>query len=190
MNRARGARMARRLVSVLSRLVLFALLWWAMTEGDPTTWAYAVVVVPAAVATSYALMPHRLRSAGAGRLRRAWAFVRLCGWFLRRSLSGGLDVARRALSRRVDLDPGYVRCPMRLPPGAGQVVVADLMNLMPGSLSVALDQDAQDVDALVLHVLDVSLPIPATVAELEEQVAVVAALPLRPVAQGGLGPGA
>lgn len=178
MSRARGAGVARRLISVLSRLVLFALLWWAITEGDMSTWSYAVVVVPAALATSYALLPYRYRPPGAGWARRTWALIRLCGWFLRRSLSGGVDVARRALAPRVDLAPGFVRCLMRLPPGGGRVAVADLMNLMPGSLSVQLDQDSHGADALVLHVLDLELPIPATVAQLEEQIAVVAALPL------------
>lgn len=163
------------MASAVRRLVVFALLWWAVTEGDLTTWSYAVVVVPAAVATSMALVPSRGRppagasrggARGPGWFARTWALVRLAGWFLRRSVAGGVDVARRALRVKVDLAPGYVHVPLRLPPGPGRIAVADLMNLMPGSLSVILTDDG-----LTLHVLDTSLPIPATVADLEERIA-------------------
>ena len=162
------------LASAARRLVVFFLLWWAISEGDLTMLAYAVVVVPVAVATSMVLVPRPTgHGAAPGWLRRGWALVLLTGWFLRRSVAGGVDVARRALGVRVDLDPGYVHCPMRLPPGAGRIAVADLMNLMPGSLSVILTDEG-----LTLHVLDTSLPIPATVADLEERVAQVGGLPL------------
>ncbi|MGC0272407.1 Na+/H+ antiporter subunit E [Pseudactinotalea sp. Z1739] len=174
-NRVPPFRWWHRAASLVRRMAVFALLWWALTEGDMTTWAYGAVVVPIAVATSLALAPYRGPRPGAGRLRRTWALVRLTGWFLRRSLHGGLDVARRSLTPRPDLDPGYVRYPMRLPPGAGRVAVANLMNLMPGSLSVHLGSEE-----LVVHVLDVDLPVPATVADLEERIALVAALPLAP----------
>lgn len=174
-NRVPPFRWWHRAAALVRRMAVFALLWWALTEGDMTTWAYGVVVVPVAVATSLALAPYRGPRPGAGRLRRTWALVRLSGWFLRRSLQGGLDVARRALTLRPDLNPGYVRCSMRLPPGAGRVVVANLTNLMPGSLSVHLG-----TEELVVHVLDVDLPVPATVADLEERIALVAALPLAP----------
>src|SRR5690625_103733 len=155
------------LASVGLRLAVFALLWWAVTEGDASTWVYAVVVVPVVVAVSLVLLPRRSRAPRWW--RSGWALLRLAGWFLYRSVAGGVDVARRALTRRPDLDPGFVHCPMRLPQGAMRIAVADLMNLMPGSLSVVLDDKG-----LSLHVLDVSLPIPQVVADLEERIAAVA----------------
>ena len=152
--------------AALRRLAVFALLWWAITEGDPSTWLYAVLIVPVATATSMLLVPYRPAASGPGWGRRTWALVRLAAWFLRRSMAGGIDVSRRALRRHVDLTPGFVHCPLRLPFGAGRIAVADLMNLMPGSLSVILTEDG-----LTLHVLDTQMPIPQTVADLEERIA-------------------
>lgn len=153
------------------RLGVFAVLWWALTEGDHSTWRYAAVIVPAAVAVSMAILPPR--TPRAGRMRRAVAAARLAGWFLWRSVQGGADVASRAVRPRLRIDPGFVSHRFRLPPGPARIAVIDLMNLMPGSLSVRVQGDA-----LLLHVVDTSMPVRDTIVTLEENVAAVVGVDL------------
>jgi multicomponent Na+:H+ antiporter subunit E len=148
----------------LERVLLMVVLWWVLTEGDPTTWTYAVALVPLATGTSLWLLPPRPRLGPPH--RRAWALAQLVAWFLGRSVAGGVDVARRALSRPVDLAPGLVEHRLSLPAGLPRVAVADLTSLMPGTLSVALEGDV-----LTVHVLDTDLPVTAQLEELEVRVA-------------------
>lgn len=158
-------------MSTVRRLILFAGLWVLLTEGNLGTWYYAVVLVPLAVATSLVLLPPRRRARQVA--HRALATLGLAGWFLARSFIGGLDVARRAVLPGGEVEPDYVRCPMRLPRGAGQIAVANVMNLMPGSLAVSLSDDEMTV-----HVLDPSIPAARTVQHIEDRIAKVAGLAL------------
>ncbi|MFP4239998.1 MAG: Na+/H+ antiporter subunit E, partial [Rhodosalinus sp.] len=69
--------------------------------------------------------------------------------FLGASLLGGLDVARRALSPRMPLAPGWVEVPVRLPDG-GRVALGAELSLMPGTLAAGTQGDR-----LLIHLLDV-----------------------------------
>lgn len=156
--------------TVVLRLLLGTGGWWAITEADGSMAGYGLAAVPLAVAVSVLVLPPS-RSRGRWGSRAA-AFAALLGWFLTRSVTGAVDVSRRALTRRVDLDPGFVTHRFTSRSVGVRVAVVDLMNLMPGSLSARLDGDV-----LELHVLDVAMPVPETVAELERRVAAVAGEP-------------
>jgi len=58
-------------------------------------------------------------------------------------------VARRALHPRLPISPGLLDYRWRLPPGLPRVFMANTVSLLPGTLSVELD-DAH----LRVHVLD------------------------------------
>jgi multicomponent Na+:H+ antiporter subunit E len=146
---------------------LLAALWWALTGGNASAWLVGVPVVAAATAAS-----HRLWPAGTG-----WwspiALLRFVAHFLRESVRGGWDVARRALSPSLPLDPGMVEVRCRLAPGPAEVFLVDVVSLLPGTLSVDLDGSA-----LTLHVLDRAAPVEAEVRELERLVAAMFRVPL------------
>jgi multicomponent Na+:H+ antiporter subunit E len=146
---------------------LFAALWWALTGGDASTWLVGVPVVAAATAAS-----HRLWPAGTG-----WwspvALLRFVAHFLRESVRGGVDVARRALSPSLPLDPGMIQVHCRLARGPAEVFLVDVLSLLPGTLSVDLDGSA-----LTLHVLDRDAPVEEEVRELERLVAAMFRVPL------------
>lgn len=152
--------------SALLRLVVLGAVWWALVEGKTSTWVYAVVLVPVAVAVSLALSPPR---PARGRvLRRTWWAVTLLGWFLWRSLLGGLDVARRALRPRVDVDPGLVEVEWHEDDAVVHVLVAAASSLTPGTLSVEVDGPV-----LRLHVLDLAQDPRPDVLELERRISAV-----------------
>lgn len=148
--------------ALLPRALAAAAVWWAVSEG--TAWRYAVVAVPAAVGVSLRLAPPRRPRPAP--VRRLLALARLVAWFLWRSAVGGVDVARRALSRPLDLRPGVVEHRLGLPEGAGRVLVVDMVSLMPGTLSARLDGDV-----LTVHALDVTARIEEQVRALEGRVA-------------------
>jgi multicomponent Na+:H+ antiporter subunit E len=148
------------------RLATLGVVWWAVSEGETYGWYYGAIVVALATALSLHLRPPRAeglspRSFG----RRVGALLSLTGWFVARSFVGGVDVARRAVSPGLDLQPGLVRHDLAIPPGHARSVVVGLISLMPGTLSAELDGDV-----LHVHALDVTTDVNEQVSELEDRV--------------------
>ncbi|CAN5633267.1 hypothetical protein BH20VER1_BH20VER1_25400 [soil metagenome] len=100
--------MKSKTTTLLLRLLLFTALWWVVSEGLWGEWPLLVASIAAAAGVSMALWP-----AGAWRWRLL-PFLRFVPWFLRASLSGGIDVAQRAFRRRVPLAPGVIELPLNL----------------------------------------------------------------------------
>lgn len=75
-------------------------------------------------------------------------------------------VASLALRPRLDPRPGVLDITLRLPDGTGRVVLANTLNLLPGTLSVGLEGAR-----LRLHVLDTRRPVVAEVRVAERHVA-------------------
>lgn len=121
------------LVAVTLRSIFFSLVWAALGSWESDYLMYGVVSVVAATALSISLVPPedtRIREWP----RRAWGALLLAGWFMGKAVSGGVDVAGRALRATPDIDPTVVRAPLRLPPGHAREMSLLLMNLMPGSM--------------------------------------------------------
>ncbi len=115
------------------------------------------VGVPAAVAATWSSL--HLLPPTVGRMRYG-ALARLIWRLLSQSVVSGGDVARRALSPRLSLQPGYLTYPTRLPPGPGRAVFGALTSLMPGTLPVGTDAAGR----LVYHCLDVTQPVAGSLA--------------------------
>jgi multicomponent Na+:H+ antiporter subunit E len=92
--------------------------------------------------------------------------VRFALFFLRQSVLGGWDVARRVLERRPRIDPGYVDYETSLPTGPARHFYIGVISLLPGTLTT----DVQG-DRIVVHTIDVEADTTAALAELEAQVA-------------------
>ncbi len=154
----RSLRDTARPGSVLVRLAVFGTFWWALTEGDRYNLWFGALCVVAATLTSIVMLPStELRVTG---------IVRFIPFFVRQSVIGGIDVARRAFSPRLPLDPGFVEVPLRLPEGTARVLLANTVGLLPGTFVVELRPAS-----LALHVLDRSMPIEQTVRETEDRIA-------------------
>ncbi|WP_203566275.1 Na+/H+ antiporter subunit E [Aurantimonas aggregata] len=128
-----------RSVAAARRLVLFAALWFVLTDGEGA--ALGAVVVLAASWLSLRLLPTT-------RPLRMSALLAIVPGFVWRSLLGGVDVARRALDPRLPLDPGWIEIPVDLTDG-GRVALGGELSLMPGTL-VAGSANGR----LLVHVLD------------------------------------
>jgi len=144
--------------AVRTALLLFA--WWALTEGDRTAIVFGLVTAPAVAMLSLRFFPPASRRP---RLLPALVFI---GYFLLKSLAAGVDVARRLLSPRLPLNPGYLKYTTSLPAGSPRWLLANTLSLLPGTLSVTL-RDSQ----LELHCLDTALPVREDVARTERRIA-------------------
>ncbi len=125
----------------LLRLVLFALIWWILTDGAMDSWPIGLPAVLLATLLSVMLMPALSWS-----LRGILRFIPYFLWY---SMRGGVDVARRAMHPRLPISPGLFDYRFRLPPGLSRVFMANTVSLLPGTLSVELDEEI-----LHVHVLD------------------------------------
>jgi len=123
------------------RALLFLLIWWFITNGDPASWWIGIpAVVLALIVSSTMISP----------VFFVWSEIpRFVAFFLWHSLLGGVDVARRDFSPSLPIAPGLLEYPLRLPPGLPQVFMANAVGLLPGTLSAELQNNV-----LSVHVLD------------------------------------
>jgi len=144
--------------STVQRAALFAVFWWLLTDGAPTSWFIGLPTVIFAAVISTALIPPSTF---------VWhELVRFVPFFLVRSLSGGFDVAWRALHPRLPIAPVVFEYTLRISPGLPRVFVANTVNLLPGTLSADLTRER-----LKVHVLDRRHDFRAEVAAVEQRVA-------------------
>ncbi len=151
--------------AVSFRIVLFAILWWVITETATDSWFIGVPVIVLATFASVLLLPSIPLSLS--------GILRFIPFFLWRSLCGGIDVARRALHPRLPISPEIVAYRWRLPPGLPRVFMANVVSLLPGTLSAELD-----AEYLHVHVLDQMAGFASELNMVEKHVAQVFALKL------------
>ena len=148
----------KSLSSIVSRGVLFSLLWWIIADGVASSWSIGVPAVLLAVVISAALLPPR---------PFVWhEFLWFVPFFLLHSLLAGCDVAWRTFHPAMPIAPNLIEYPLRLPPGLPRVFMANTISLLPGTLSAALDQGV-----LKVHVLDRRSDFLAELEEVEQRVA-------------------
>lgn len=128
--------------AILARSLILASGWLILTGADPSGLALGLVVVLAAVISTLWLPEnHSPRWSLRGTARFALAFVS-------GSLSGGLDVARRALAPRLSIDPVMIDYPLRLAAGPARNLFLGTVSLMPGTLCANVEGDRCQVHVL------------------------------------------
>jgi multicomponent Na+:H+ antiporter subunit E len=137
----------------------FFLAFWLMISG----WAPADLPVGLAAVAGATWVSLRFLPPLASRYGLA-AIAAVVASFFRQSLVSGVDVAWRALSPKLRLQPGLVACPLRLPAGGKRSAFCALSSLMPGTLPTGTDEQG----ALLVHCLDIRQPVAANL-KAEEQ---------------------
>jgi multicomponent Na+:H+ antiporter subunit E len=125
------------------RIILFAIIWWILTAGKSASWVVGVPTVIISVFVSIALT---------NQSRNSWrilSIMRFVAFFAKASVRGGFDVARRVFHPRLPLNPDLVDYPLTLKKQSARILMANIISLLPGTLSVEL-QDKQ----IKVHVLD------------------------------------
>lgn len=157
--------------TIVSRGVLFSLIWWSLADGVASSWWIGVPAVLLALSASAVLLPPA---------PFIWyEFVRFLPFFLLRSLLGGTDVAWRVFHPGMPIAPDLIAYPLRLPPGLPRVFMANTVSLLPGTLSAELS-----TNCLTVHVLDGRKDFLSELKAVEHRVARMFGISLK-VFQGG-----
>lgn len=130
-------------IDTLLSIAGLAGLWWLLSGGGASSWLIGVPVVLAAAWAS-----RRLGGMAAPGLSIS-GLARLAPFFLRESVRGGVDVARRVLVVPMRIAPGFSTYPLRLCHPGARLLFANSVSVLPGTLSV----DLRD-DCLAIHALD------------------------------------
>jgi multicomponent Na+:H+ antiporter subunit E len=144
----------------LTRALVFAGLWWLLSEGEATSWGIGVIAIGLATAASLALVP------GALPRLRILPLLRFIPFFIARSVQGGIDVTRRAFQPVPTLAPGFKSYPVADMGAFERALFAMICGLFPGTLSARLDGET-----VRLHVLDETMPVMEEFVELEARLA-------------------
>ena len=144
-----------------------------LTRGEASSWMVGAPVVIAATWVSGVLVPV---------VQWCWrprSLLRFAGFFFRQSAIGGVDVAWRALHPRLPLQPGFVACAVRLPPGAARICLTNVISLMPGTLAVRCEGST-----LIVHTVNLRAPVAEDVRMVEARIADLFGVTLPPPTPG------
>jgi len=134
---------------VLMRALLYFGVWIVIDQSaKPANLVVGALATIAATWTSLKLLPP-----SGGRVRLG-VLLTMLPRFLWQSLVAGIDVARRAFSPGLPLEPGFVDYPVGLPRGSARNAFELISSLLPGS--VATDEDERTIE---YHCLDLGQPV-------------------------------
>lgn len=153
---------ARRttLTGILPSAAILAGLWWLLVQGRADAWLVGLPAVGLATLAAIHLGSQPLPRLS---LTGLSAFLAL---FLRESVLGGIDVARRTLGPGLRIEPGFRRYRLHLRHPAARVLLVNCIGLLPGTLAADLDDDHAE-----LHLLDTTMNPEPQLLQLELAVA-------------------
>jgi multicomponent Na+:H+ antiporter subunit E len=155
---------------MVTRTAMLAGLWWIIVQGRADAWLVGLPAVALATLVSIRLGGNELPGLSLGGLV---TFITL---FLRESVRGGIDVARRTLGPGLRIKPGFHRYPLHISHPAARVLLINCIGLLPGTLAADLDGDHAE-----LHLLDTGANPDPQLLQLEQAVARLFGLPLEMV---------
>jgi multicomponent Na+:H+ antiporter subunit E len=150
------------LKAVVLRGLLFATVWWVLSEGRLDSYLLGSIAIIAATWVSFKLVP---RSDWRFRVMGLCSFI---GFFLWHSLRGGLQVSLLAFRGKAALQPAMIELPLTLKAEVPRLLLVNSLGLMPGTLSYDLDEQC-----VRLHVLDERQDIAKEVLALEKSIAAI-----------------
>jgi multicomponent Na+:H+ antiporter subunit E len=139
--------------SLASRFAFFLCIWLIVANWKIADLPVGVAASALALWISLILMPRG--DVGLRLVPLAMLAFRL----LSCSIIAGIDVARRALLPRLDLNPGFVAVPLTLQPGTRRNAFLVYQSLQPGTLPTGVEGGL-----LQVHCLDTSQPVIESVA--------------------------
>lgn len=123
---------------------VLTLVWWVLA-GTLTRGLPAGLLGVAFGVWLYVSLDDRDERGGGFRPLGLAGFLPYFAW---RSVQGGWDVSRRALSPSMPLNPTLLHHELSLPPGPSRVFFTNALSLMPGTVGADLREDS-----LVVHLL-------------------------------------
>lgn len=147
-------------IAIFRRALFLGGVWLALTGASPDAMLLGALVVAGSIWLSLQLLP-------ASPPLALWRLARHFPRFLAGSISGGADVAKRAFSTNMRLNPGWLEIPSDLPDGARVALGAEL-SLMPGTLSAGTEGGK-----LLVHLLDTDAGFDNAIPREAEEIAAI-----------------
>jgi multicomponent Na+:H+ antiporter subunit E len=147
---------------LLIHSTLLSLLWLFLAGVDTTAWVVALPTVILALTVS-------LRLSQSHQQHLQWHL--LPAFFFKllfEMLRGGVQTSIVALIPNKRLRPGMVSIPLELSGTSSRTLLINILNLVPGTLSVM-----QNGDVLLVHVLDMRVDVAGDVLRLQRDVAAI-----------------
>jgi multicomponent Na+:H+ antiporter subunit E len=144
----------RPIRAAVGRAALFLAFWLMIAGYDLADVPVGLLAAALATWASFRLLP--LRTV---RLRLPYLLAFLLH-FSRQSVMSGIEVARIAFDPRLPLQPGFVVYHCRLRSAGQRGAFCALSSLLPGTLPAGTNDDGD----LLIHCLDVSQPVAASLA--------------------------
>lgn len=126
---------------VLFRTMLIAFLWWSISDGVNASWMVGIPAGVIALYVSFLLLPPNSFN--------GFALLKFIPFFIKHSLSGGIDVARRAFRPSLPLNPDMITFETTLSSGLPRFFMLCVINLLPGTLTTIYE-----ANHLQIHILD------------------------------------
>ncbi|MGM0680911.1 MAG: Na+/H+ antiporter subunit E [Thermodesulfobacteriota bacterium] len=164
-NKIAGLEAAGLVKRTVTPALIFSLIWFVMVGGDSASWIIGGPMVLIAVVLSLILADNKAWNIS---FRGGLLFA---PYFLFQSTASGFDVLRRTFSLKLKINPGLISYKTSLPEGTPRVLLVNTISLMPGTLSA----DLRD-ELIVVHTLDVNLPVWAGIQRLETRIALLFSL--------------
>ncbi|MCL7746895.1 Na+/H+ antiporter subunit E [Halalkalibacter alkaliphilus] len=86
--------------------------------------------------------------------RRVWAFIKLTLLFFKELILANIDVIKIVLSPKLNIKPGIVAVPTKLETEWELTLLASLISLTPGTLSMDFSDDNKYIYIHAIHVPD------------------------------------
>lgn len=135
--------------SAILRCIAFFVFWLVLTRSLQAE----DIVFGACAALTATWVSLRLSPPATGSVKFV-GLLMLLPRFLWQSVRAGVDVALRALSPGMNLQPGLVTCPLGFGPGMARNTFATITSMLPGT--VPCDEEGGE---LMYHCLDISQPV-------------------------------
>lgn len=140
-------------------LPAYSLVWFVLTGADHSSWIIGGPAVLLAVSLSLFLSPGTFMTVN------PVAVIFFIPYFIFLSILSGIDVLRRTFSRGPRINPGILNYRTGLR-GPSRVLLANIISLLPGTLSA----DLRD-DEILVHLLDTEIPAEENLHKLENRIA-------------------
>lgn len=86
--------------------------------------------------------------------RRVFAFIKLMGLFIYKLILANYDVIKIIIKPKMDIEPGIIAVPTKLKSDWEKTLLANLISLTPGTLTMDFSEDGQTLFIHSIHVPD------------------------------------
>ncbi len=152
----------RNLLILIKSIFILVVIWLLLTAGNLASWVIGIPFIALAI---------RLQPKALTKDSKKSPFINVVGlvqffyFFIVESLRGGVDVSRRVLGKKLQINPVFYDYSMQLELPQAQQLFISSISLLPGTLC-----SNQEKNQLLIHTLDQSTDTTQGIKKLERTI--------------------